>query len=135
MILADGAFGLIMLGLWIFCIIDVITTDQSEMRNLPKMVWLLLVIILVDLGSILWLVAGRNWQTSGQARANSRSRAGLPEYDRPGRRVPANPDDDEEFLRSVRSRADAQRKRYDAQRKAELEAEQARPLKKPEDGQ
>jgi hypothetical protein len=135
MILADGAFGLIMLGVWIFCIIDVITTDQSDMRNLPKMVWLLLVIILVDLGSILWLVAGRNWQTTGQSRSNSRAGGAFPEYDRPGRDVPANPDDDEAFLRNVRNRADDQRRRYQAQRDADLAAEQARLLKKPDDGQ
>jgi hypothetical protein len=58
-----------------------------------------------------------------------------PEYDRPGRAVPANPDDDEQFLRGVRERAEEQRRRYDAQRKAELEAEQARLLKKRDDQQ
>jgi Phospholipase_D-nuclease N-terminal len=130
MIFADGALGLIMLGLWIFCIIDVITTDESQMRNLPKLVWLLLVLVLIDLGSLLWLVAGRVWQPAGQARDPN---GAFPEYDRPGRAAPANPDDDEQFLRNVRERADAQRRRYEAQRQAEVEAEQARPLKKPDE--
>jgi hypothetical protein len=54
-----GIFALAALALWIFCIIDVATTDESEMRNLPKMVWLLLVVFLMDIGSIAWLIAGR----------------------------------------------------------------------------
>jgi hypothetical protein len=133
MLFADGAFGLILLGLWIFCLIDVITTDQSQMRNLPKMVWVLLVLVLPDIGSILWLVAGREWQSAGRPRGNGGAVGAFPEYDRPGRAVPASPDDDEQFLRNVRERADQQRRRYEAQRRAELDAEQSRLLKKPED--
>ena len=133
MLFADGALSLILLAVWIFCIIDVITTDQSQMRNLPKMAWLLIVLLLPDIGSILWLVAGREWQTTGQPRGARGAGAAFPEYDRPGRAVPANPDDDEQFLRNVRERAEQQRRRYEAQRRAELEAEQARLLKKPED--
>jgi phospholipase D-like protein len=133
MLFADGALGLVLLGLWIFCIIDVITTDESQMRNLPKMVWLLIVLLLPDLGSILWLVAGRDWQASGQPRGHLATNAAFPEYDRPGRFAATNPDDDEEFLRGVRERAEQQRRRYDAQRRAELEAEQARLLKKPDE--
>jgi hypothetical protein len=54
-----GVFALAALALWIFCIIDVITTDEVEMRNLPKMVWLLLTIFLGAVGGIAWLIAGR----------------------------------------------------------------------------
>jgi hypothetical protein len=55
----DGAFGLALLGLWLYCIVDVVTTDESLIRNLPKMVWLLIVVFLPDVGSIVWLIAGR----------------------------------------------------------------------------
>jgi hypothetical protein len=55
----DGAFGLALLGLWLYCIVDVVTTDESLVRNLPKMVWLLIVVFLPDIGSIVWLIAGR----------------------------------------------------------------------------
>lgn len=110
MLLFDGAFGLLLLGVWIFCIIDVITTPESECRNLPKIVWLLLVVILADIGSIAWLIAGRNW--SGAASSAPRGAASrYPEYDRPGRHVPANPDDDEAFLAQLRARAEEQRRR------------------------
>ncbi len=59
MLAARGVVGLVLLALWLYCIIDVITTDESTVRHLPKMVWLLIVIFLPDIGSIVWLVAGR----------------------------------------------------------------------------
>ncbi|HJQ44530.1 MAG TPA: PLD nuclease N-terminal domain-containing protein [Jatrophihabitantaceae bacterium] len=134
MILADGVLGIILIGLWLFCVIDVITTDESQMRNLPKAVWVLIVLILFDIGAILWLVAGRNWQSSGARGQQPRGRgAAFPEYDRPGRYVPTNPDDDDEFLRQIRQRADEQRRSYEAQRKLELQAEEERLKKRAED--
>ena len=59
MLAFDGAFGFALLGLWLYCIVDVVTTDESLIRNLPKMVWLLIVVFLPDIGSIVWLIAGR----------------------------------------------------------------------------
>jgi len=59
MIFGDGILGLALLGLWIFCILDVISTDDVLCRSLPKMIWLLLVIFLPDVGSIAWLLLGR----------------------------------------------------------------------------
>ncbi|MGD0880132.1 MAG: PLDc N-terminal domain-containing protein [Acidimicrobiales bacterium] len=45
--------------LWIYCIYDVITTDDVLVQHLPKLVWLVLVVLLSDLGSLLWLAFGR----------------------------------------------------------------------------
>lgn len=59
MLFGGGVFALAAIALWIFCIIDVITTEEGEMRNLPKMVWLLIVIFLGSIGGIAWLIAGR----------------------------------------------------------------------------
>jgi Phospholipase_D-nuclease N-terminal len=95
----DGFVGLALLGLWLFCLLDVITSDESECRNLPKFGWLVLVLILPDVGSIIWLIAGRPLRPAG----------GLP--DAPGRSSVPNPDDDEEFLRKVRERAEQQRRK------------------------
>jgi hypothetical protein len=124
MVLADSVVGLLVLGLWIFCIVDVIITDEVAMRNLQKPLWLLIVLFLPVLGAILWLVAGRPWPQgwgAGGQRQPSRSSSAFPEYDRPGRFAASNPDDDEEFLRHVRARAEEQRRRY-----AEQQAEQRR---------
>ena len=91
MIAFDGAFGVVMLGLWLFCILDVITTDQSRIRNLPKLAWLFIVILIPDIGSIAWLIAGHTWEPRPAAPSRTQSR--FPEYDRPGRHIAANPDE------------------------------------------
>jgi hypothetical protein len=58
-IFGDGVVALALLVLWIFCILDVISTEEVLCRNLPKYVWLFIVIILPDVGSIAWLLLGR----------------------------------------------------------------------------
>jgi Phospholipase_D-nuclease N-terminal len=47
-----GLVGLALLGLWIYCIFDVIATEEALVRNLPKLLWLVLVIIVPDVGAI-----------------------------------------------------------------------------------
>jgi hypothetical protein len=54
--------GIVAIGfvvLWIYCIVDVITTDDAIVRHLPKIVWLLIVVLVPDIGSLLWLGLGR----------------------------------------------------------------------------
>jgi hypothetical protein len=109
MLLFDGGFGLILFAVWIFCIIDVITTPEAECRNLPKWAWLLIVIILDIVGGVAWLVAGRNW--GGSANPIDRSRRAPMRTGRPAKARASNPDDDEEFLASLRARAEEQRRR------------------------
>jgi hypothetical protein len=111
MLLFDGALALLAFALWVFCIIDVITTPEDQCRNLPKFVWLLLVIVLVDVGSIAWLVAGRPWESRPadlpyKGNRGNRGRSGTPL-----RFNGTNPDDDEEFLKGLRARAEEQRRR------------------------
>ncbi len=108
--------GLLVLALWIFCLIDVIVTDEYRMRNLPKVVWVLIVVLLPTVGSIAWLVAGRPWDPQPNAAPTGVGRQ-FPEYDRPGRHVAQSSDDDEEFLRQVRARAEEQRQRAAEERR------------------
>ena len=54
-----GLIGFLLLALWLYCIFDVIATDESLVRSLPKMAWLFIVIFLPDIGSIAWLALGR----------------------------------------------------------------------------
>lgn len=119
MLFVDGGLGLVMLVLWIFCIADVIMTDSSRVRNLPKLLWLLIVLLLPEIGSILWLIAGHPWQP----RTTTTTAAGreFPEYDRPGRHIAQSPDDDAEFLRGLRARADEQRRKAAEERRAREE--------------
>ena len=92
---AEGLVGLLLIGLWIFCILDVIATDASLCRNLPKMVWLGIVFFLPDIGSVCWLLLGRPEKT--------RLRPGDTNYRRPvtsSRRITA-PDDDDAYLQNL----------------------------------
>ena len=57
--IVGGIVGIGFLVLWIYCIYNVITTDEAIIRHLPKLVWLLIVVVLPDIGSILWLGLGR----------------------------------------------------------------------------
>ncbi len=105
MLLFDGLLGVLMLGLWLFCIIDVITTPPQSVRNLPKLIWLVVVVLLADLGSIVWLVAGHDWTHSPREKFGvAPRRATTP-------RRPSNPDDDDEFLAGLRAQAEEQRRR------------------------
>ena len=100
MLLFDGVFGLVAFGVWIFCIIDVITQPEAGIRNLPKLVWLLIVVLLADIGSIAWLVAGRPWTSVPRIAAPA-----------PPPARATNPDDDEAFLAQLAARAEEQRRR------------------------
>jgi hypothetical protein len=135
MLFFGGGLLLIGIALWILCFIDVLFHEESQVRGLPKLAWIFIVLLFAELGSIAWLVFGHNWNKSavrtGQTRnsffsrgnASHGVRSRFPEYDSPGRYVPANPDDDEEFLASLRARAEEQRRRG-AEEKRRAEEEQ-----------
>ena len=83
-------FGIILLALWIYCIFDVISTDEALIRNLPKTLWLIIVIFLPDVGSIAWLLLGRpmyaGWRPGDTTVRAQRVAHGREE--RPGRALP-----------------------------------------------
>jgi hypothetical protein len=58
-VFGPGLVSLILLLLWIYCIIDVVSTDDVLVRNLPKLLWLVFVVLVPLAGSIAWLAAGR----------------------------------------------------------------------------
>jgi hypothetical protein len=108
MLYLDGFAGLLLVALWVFCFIDVLLTPDTAVRNLPKLAWVFIVLLLPTVGSIAWLVAGRPWNRANLPPGSSP--AG-PAQDRSNRFVPSNPDDDEEFLAGLRKRAEEQRQR------------------------
>jgi hypothetical protein len=111
MIRVEGGMLLLLLALDVFCVIDLIQTREDEVRNLPKIAWLLLILLFPPIGSIAWLVAGRPQRGPRPAAAYERSVPQFPEYDRPGRAAAGSPESDEEFLRKVRERAEEQRRK------------------------
>ena len=95
MFLLRGLPVLIELGLLVYCLVDVIQTPAEDTRNLPKGLWILLVVLLPIVGGIAWLVAGRPLRPAGPPRTT-----GYPEYERVHR--PLAPDDDPQFLAGLR---------------------------------
>ncbi|WP_441245543.1 PLD nuclease N-terminal domain-containing protein [Kitasatospora sp. McL0602] len=96
---------LLVLALWIWAFIDCLTTPEEEVKHLPKVVWIIIILLFgeVLLGPIAWLAAGK--QRGGARSRNvpwpSGQTAGYPEYERPRSRSGA-PDDDPEFLASLK---------------------------------
>lgn len=58
-VLGPGLVGLMFLAFWIYCVINIITTEELLIRNLPKVTWLILVIFVPLVGSVAWIAAGR----------------------------------------------------------------------------
>lgn len=54
-----GVVFFVLLAFWIWALFDCISTDASRCRNLPKVMWLIIVLILPDVGSLAWLLLGR----------------------------------------------------------------------------
>ena len=77
---------LVLIALYISFIVDVLRTPGTDVRNLPKGLWLLIVVLLPILGGGLWWLFGRTRRPGGS---------------RWGRRAPVAPDDDPRFLRKL----------------------------------
>jgi hypothetical protein len=107
---ADALAFVAELCLLVYCVLDVARTPAQQVRNLPKPVWLFLCFLPPVIGPICWLLFGRPQQPAGRG-LPYKGHTGFPEYDRPGRAAASNPDDDEAFLRSLRERAEEQRRK------------------------
>ena len=99
-----GLVGIALLALWAYCIFDVISTDEALMRNMPKILWLIVVIVLPTVGSVAWLLLGR---PEGAGLRPGDTSTYRPRPIRPG---PVAPDDDPAFL----ARLDQESKRLEA---------------------
>ncbi|MFH8368729.1 PLD nuclease N-terminal domain-containing protein [Streptomyces sp. NPDC018031] len=85
---------LVPLALSIYAFIDCITTDEQDVRYIPKPIWAILVLLFPVVGSVSWLIAGRKRTPAqgGGGRAGRR-RGGW-----------VAPDDNPEFLESLKDR-------------------------------
>ncbi len=84
----------------IYALIDCIQTSESQVRAISKFWWVVFIVLFPLLGSIVWLVAGK--EPSARKRSVSwpgTTAAGLPGYERPR---PVAPDDDPQFLAELR---------------------------------
>jgi hypothetical protein len=96
-------YGLVILVLLVYCVLDILTTPREAVRTLPKPLWLLVALAPV-FGPVAWFLAGRPERGSTTRQPLGRSPRSEPV-------PPPAPDDDEEFLRQLRKRAEEQRRR------------------------
>ena len=128
MLYGGGVLALVEVVLLVYCVLNVVTTPEAEVRNLPKLLWLLLVVVLPLVGGIAWLVAGRPTTAQRPGGLPYKGNTGrFPEYDRPGRATAQSPDDDEAFLRALRERAEEQRKKAAEQARLRQQEDEAPP--------
>jgi hypothetical protein len=123
-----GFVTVLTLGVTFYALLDAVLSDADEVRNLPKPMWVLVILLLPLLGAVVWLIGGR--PSSGAAtpggragnggRAPGAGRGGAARGQHPSRggrggpppsgggrsggsarRPPRGPDDDPEFLRRL----------------------------------
>ena len=111
MVRLEIALALVGFALWVYCLVDVIGRSEDGVRHLPKVAWIVLVLLFPFVGSVAWLLVGRENRTPRRS-PHERSAPEFPEYDRPGRAAAQDPRADEEFLKGVRERAERQREAY-----------------------
>lgn len=89
---------------FLYVLLDVVLSEQADVRNLPKLLWVLVVLVVPLAGGIAWLVAGRPERgTIAPGGAGPPGRR--PDRNAPTRgrraRPPLGPDDDPDFLRRI----------------------------------
>lgn len=124
MLIIGGAA--LIVGLTLYTLLDAVRTPAHEARTLPKWLWVLVTLLFPVVGPLMWLILGR---------PKAQPAAGAP---RPGfgqrRNTPApsvsSPDDDEEYLRWLKAKAERERR----SREADSNNKQDSDHKDPEDG-
>ncbi|MFG2828858.1 PLD nuclease N-terminal domain-containing protein [Streptomyces sp. NPDC048434] len=89
---------LLVLALWIYAFIDCLNTPESQVRGLPKVIWVIIILLFgeVLVGPVAWLVAGKH---RGPATDGGSTPS---EWHRNHRTKFVAPDDNPEFLRSLK---------------------------------
>jgi hypothetical protein len=59
MIDVEGIVAVALFMFWIWALLDCIATDSAMCRNLPKPMWVIIVVILPAVGALAWLLLGR----------------------------------------------------------------------------
>ncbi|MFD8675335.1 PLD nuclease N-terminal domain-containing protein [Streptomyces seoulensis] len=77
---------LLVLALWIYAFVDCLNTPEDEVRHLPKVAWVFIVLLFgeVLVGPLAWLIAGKVRRPAGPAQTW------------------VAPDDNPDFLRSLK---------------------------------
>jgi hypothetical protein len=84
--------GLLTVALTVYAAVDCIQTEEQSVRNLPKLVWVFLILLFPVAGPASWLIAGRPQRSAPGSRGGGPGHRSQP---------PRGPDDDPDFLRRL----------------------------------
>lgn len=129
MLIIGGAA--LIVGLTLYTLLDAVRTPAHEARTLPKWLWVLVTLLFPVVGPLMWLILGR---PKAQPAASG-PRPGFGQ--RRGTPAPSvsSPDDDEEYLRWLKAKAERERRSREADSNNKQDSDHKDPeLKNPEDG-
>ncbi|WP_328300198.1 PLD nuclease N-terminal domain-containing protein [Streptomyces sp. NBC_00435] len=95
---------LLIIALTIYAFIDCLNTPEEEVKHLPKVVWVLIILLFSIVGPVVWLFAGKKRVAGVGGAGGGRAR----------RTQWVAPDDNPEFLKSLREERDAKGEERDA---------------------
>ena len=129
MLIIGGAA--LIVGLTLYTLLDAVRTPAHEARTLPKWLWVLVTLLFPVVGPLMWLILGRPkaQPAAGGPRPGFGQRRGTP--------APSvsSPDDDEEYLRWLKAKAERERRSREAESNNKQDSDHKDPeLKNPEDG-
>ena len=88
-------FSILMLALLIGALIDIITRRDDQVKHLPKVFWIILVILVPLAGSLIWFLVGREYDGEGirlsRRRTGAAARSGRRRRRRRSPPTPARP--------------------------------------------
>jgi Phospholipase_D-nuclease N-terminal len=113
---------LVGLGIMVAAMYDCVTTDPADVRNLPRIGWILVILLLPGVGGAIWYMAGRPLPAPDEMMHPAGQRIAPQDTDteempRQSERFVA-PDDDPDFIRALAEKvrhANEQRFRSDAE--------------------
>ena len=109
MLIIGGAA--LIVGLTLYTLLDAVRTPAHEARTLPKWLWVLVTLLFPVVGPLMWLILGRPkaQPAAGGPRPGFGQRRGTP--------APSvsSPDDDEEYLRWLKAKAERERRSREAE--------------------
>ena len=111
------------MGLTLYTLLDAVRTPAHEARTLPKWLWVLVTLLFPVVGPLMWLILGR---------PKAQPAAGAPRHGFGQRRsTPApsvsSPDDDEEYLRWLKAKAERERRSREAESNNKQDPEDGTP--------
>ncbi|MFD4033956.1 PLD nuclease N-terminal domain-containing protein [Streptomyces sp. NPDC058637] len=111
---------LLPLALTIYAFIDCLNTPEDEVKHLPKVAWVFIILLFWIVGPIVWLAAGKTRADRGAGRTPS-------EWHRNRRTTWVAPDDNPDFLKSLKDeKADEKAEAAEGEKdEAELKAREA----------